>query len=278
MEKFSLLVLIVGEDSKLLQTPQEYFNFKKQYALEDATLVLIFAGKRVNRIIAGQQIGEIDALPIFDDSQGVSDITHAIQKWTYEAQVNMCSGSEKVKTGIFVDVSDKISEINKINSSSIMGGFDKTEYFQATECDGERAFQHISVSSIDQLESLAKTGDAVALYKLGLSYLNGERVEKDALRAQRILKQAVLRGNTDALYAMIDYFEQPGDYICESAAELGYAKAQWLTGKNHYTNYICKIGTDTDLEKASYWLGKAKEQGYQEAEELMKKILLLQKV
>ena len=219
MEKFGLIVLILDQHSQLLDVSQQSFvNFKEQYALVNATLVVIFLGKMTSRIISGQLVSDIDTLPIFDDSAGRNDAVVAIKSWVYEAQANMYSGSTvKLRTGIFVDASDNLINVHLIEPAEILGNLEETEYFQINR--QTFSYEPMKISKIAKLEASAKTGDEKALYELGLAYATGEDVKKDELKAQMLLYKAYLRGNIDAVFALVDLFDEPDEHFRKEAAK-----------------------------------------------------------
>jgi TPR repeat protein len=219
MEKFDLLVLILDKHSLLLDaSQQEFLRLKQQYALDNATLVVVFLGKMANRIISGQQISDIDILPEFDDSGGRQDAALSIQSWVYEAQANMYSGSTvKLRTAIFADVCDDLINTHRISPAEILGNLEETEYFEVNH--HTNAYEHAKVSKINKLEALAKNGEEKALYELGLAYLKGDDVEKNEPKAQMLLYKAYLRGNIDAIFALVDLFDEPTEHFRKEAAK-----------------------------------------------------------
>jgi len=280
--EYSLLVLILGEQSEILRASQEeLYEFTRQYFIMNVMLVLIFLGKKANRVIAGQQINRINNFPSFDDSEGSLDIVKSTHEWICEAQANVKSDNiNKNRTAVFIDVSDEIITRAKITSFSLLGESDETDYYTRAKTDGAWDFKQVSVTSISKLKSLSKTGDSDAQYKLGLAYANGGGVEIDLQKAKLLFFQASIRGNINALYALVDFFDEPDKHSCEKAAEFGHLKAQWLIGKAYYTEYIQGTGKDLglSLEKAEYWLRNAAEGGNQEAKTLHKEILVQEKL
>jgi TPR repeat protein len=213
VEKFDLIVLVLDKQSLLFN---KFDKFKHQYALDNATLVVVFLGEKANRIISGQQISDIDALPPFDDSEGRSDATLAIQGWVYEAQANMYSGNTvKLKTAIFMDACDNLVKKYNIEPANILGNLEETDYFQ----NNQGRFELITISKIAKLEALAKAGDEKALYDLGIIYTTGDGVDKDGPKAQMLLYKAYLRGNIDAIFALMDLFDEPTEHFRKEAAK-----------------------------------------------------------
>ena len=219
MEKFNLIVLLLDKNSMLFDnTGQKLNEFIREYALTHATLVVIYIGGKANRVFAGQHICDIDTLPDFDESEGENDVIAAIQRWVYEAQANMYSGSAaKLRTGIFADVCDELINIHHIKPAEILGNLEETEYFQVHR--QTNSCELIEVSKIEKLEALAKNGDEKALYELGLAYVTGEGVKKDEPKAQILLYKAYLRGNIDAIFALVDLFDDLSEHFRNEAAK-----------------------------------------------------------
>jgi hypothetical protein len=221
VEKFDLIALVLDEHSLLLENSRnEFTKLKEQYALANATLVVVFLGERANRIIAGQQINDIEVLPCFDDTEGRQDVTIAVQGWIYEAQANMYSGSTvKLRTAIFVDVSDDVIKEHGIKPTEILGNLQDTDYFSVNR-DGEaNNYELVIVSRIARLEALAKTGDEKALYELGIAYLNGDGVAKSEPQAQMLLYKSYLHGNIEGIFALVDLFDEPTEHFRKLAAK-----------------------------------------------------------
>jgi hypothetical protein len=219
VEKFDLIVLLLDKHSLLLDvTGQKLNEFKQEYALVHATLAVIYIGEKANRIISGQPISGVDILPDFDDSEGRSDAVVAIQGWVYEAQANMYSGSTvKLRTAIFADVCDDVIDARQIEPAKILGNLEETEYFQINR--RTNTYEPMKIFKITRLEALAKSGDEKALYELGLAYVKGEGVEKNEPKAQMLLYKAYLRGNIDAIFALVDLFDEPTEHFRKEAAK-----------------------------------------------------------
>ena len=219
MEKFDLIVLLLDKNSLLLDaTGQKLSEFLHEYALAHATLAVIYIGEKANRIISGQQISSIGALPSFDDSEGRNDTVVGIQSWVYEAQANMHSGSTvKLRTAIFADICDYLADTHHIDPAEILGNLEETEYFQVDH--HTNTYEPMKITKISKLEALAKNGDEKAMYELGLAYLAGEGVEKNELRAQMLLYKSYLRGNIEAIFALVDLFDEPTEFFLNQAAK-----------------------------------------------------------
>ena len=227
MEKYDLLVLVLGSDSILTDSSgQEFIKFKQEFASENATIVVVFVGVSVNRVVSGQSICHIDAIPCFDDSEGRQDAMAAIQSWVYEAQANMHSGSSaNVKTAIFVDVSDDVRKLRKIEPLKILGSLENTDFYYNAQHDETQTFEQVKVSQIDKLETLVKTGNEKAMYELGLAYATGEGVKTDRPKAQILLYKSYLKGNIEAIFAIVDLFDDLDMHFYKEAARHGHLKA-----------------------------------------------------
>jgi hypothetical protein len=227
VEKYDLIVLALGNESVLLESSgQELIKLKQEFASENATMIVIFVGVAINRVISGQQICEIDALPCFDDSKGRQDAVPAIQSWVYEAQANIHSGSSpNVKTAIFVDVSDDIRKLRKIEPLKIVGSLESTDFYNIVQHEDTHSFEKFEISRISKLEALAKSGSEKAMYELGLAYEKGDGVVIDRPKAQMLLYKSYLRGNIDAIFAIIDLFEDLDMHFYKEAARHGHLNA-----------------------------------------------------
>ena len=280
MEKYNLLVFIAGKQSKMHDSyGQDFFEIKQKYAMSGATLVLVFVGSKANRVIAGQQIGEIEALPPFDDSDGKSDVLHSIGAWIYEAQRNIHSGSaEKVKTAVFVDIPDEVCQQFGIDPIGVLRTLEDTDYYKLTEVDGARIYEQATVSRIAKLKELAKTGDEKAIHELAMAFLTGDGIEKNPSRAQSLLYKAYLRGNIKSIFTLAELPGEPNTHFHEEAAKHGRMESQWLIGKHYYSRYVNDEGTDEDLKKAEHWLDMAAKQGHASAAALLEEVFAMQKM
>jgi len=144
---------------------------------------------------------------------------------------------------------------------------------------------------ITKLIRAAKSGNAKAMYKLGLYYETGNFIEADQDKAIKWYIQAIKSGNTEAgiqlynlekkeyekhgkngdidtIIKLAEYYEKIKDYLTafsyyEMAAEQGNATAQFNLG------YFYKngLGVEQDYKKAKEWYEKAAEQGNATAQE-----------
>ena len=212
-----MLVLLIDKNSPLLDAAgQNLSGLIHEYALANATVAAIYIGEKANRAISGQPASSIKALPEFCDSDGRSDTAVAIQSWVYEAQANMYSGSAaKLRTAIFSDVCDALVEAHRIEPAEMLGRLGETEYFQA-DC-GASTYEPMKITRVSRLEALAKNGDEKAMHELGLAYAAGEGVEKNEPKAQMLLYRSYLRGNVDAIFALVDLFDEPSEHFRNEA-------------------------------------------------------------
>ena len=219
MEKFDLIILLLDKKSLLFdESSLKLSEFIKEYAHAYATLVVIYIGEKINRVISGQQADSITKLPKFDDSEGRNDAVVAIQTWIYEAQANMYSGSaDKLRTGIFADIDDDLLNYHHLEPAAILGDLEETDYYQINH--QTNSFEPLKISKIAKLEALSKNGDEKAQYELGLAYIYGVDVKKDELKAQMLLYKAYLRGNIDAIFALVDLFDEPSEHFRKEAAK-----------------------------------------------------------
>ena len=227
MEKYDLLILILDKDSYMLEASGcELAGFKQRYALDNSSFVVIYLGEAASRVIAGQRISEINSLPPFDDTGAGQDAILSIKSWIYEARVNTLTGdSAMTRTAIFVDASDDPLIKHEIIPAKILGGLNETDYFQKYDCGertnnngGKSSFELVNVNPIEILEALASEGDQQALYELGFAYATGDGVEKNNIKAQRMLYKAYLHGNIEAIFALVDLTEDPAEHFLREAA------------------------------------------------------------
>jgi TPR repeat protein len=99
--------------------------------------------------------------------------------------------------------------------------------------------------SIAEIRAQAERGDALALDKLGLYYLNGDGVPKDVTEGLRLIRLAAEQGNTVAQKNMGAFYHQ-GSYGLSKdgaesvrwygmAADQGSAPAHYILGKRYAT-------------------------------------------
>ena len=138
---------------------------------------------------------------------------------------------------------------------------------------------------ITKLIIAAKSGNAKAMYKLGLYYETGNFVEADQDKAiewyikaiksgnteagtklrnleKKVIEKLVKNGDIDTIIKLAEYYEEIKDYLTafsyyEMAAEQGNPTAQFNLG------YFYKngLGVEQDYKKAKEWYEKAAEQG-----------------
>lgn len=132
-------------------------------------------------------------------------------------------------------------------------------------------------ASLSKLKSSANTGDVKAQLVLGIMYLQGSGVEKDARAGVSLIKDAAEQGDAKAqalmgsIYAegaVVQQDEVKALAWFQKAAEQGSSAAENALGVMYYTG----SGTVKDNDKAAYWWRKAAAQGNNNAEENLRKI------
>ena len=120
-------------------------------------------------------------------------------------------------------------------------------------------------------EPLAKSGNKVAQYNLGIMYDNGQGVTQDYQQAVAWYRKAAKQGYASAQYNLgVRYYNGQGvtqDYQqalvwYRKAAKLGYASAQYNLG----VMYKKGQGVTQDYKQAVAWYRKAAEQGHASAQ------------
>ena len=222
---------------------------KQQYALSNATLVVIYIGDTANRIISGQQISEVDRLPPFAGSEGRQDVSLSIKSWIYEAQANMYSGSsEKIRTAVIADASNEVLTSNGIEPADILGNLEETYYFRKTRNNGENSFEYVDVTKIDKLKALAKAADDKALYELGLAYAAGDGVDVSYPQARMLLYKAHLRGNAEAARALSNLDDESHGYDREGKPDYDFTSSD----DSYVTAKIPVIRTREDFDSLKF--------------------------
>ena len=116
------------------------------------------------------------------------------------------------------------------------------------------------------LEAHAKSGDAVASYRLGVLYALGEGVTQDYQRAAVLFKTAAEDGVTEAQYNIavmyaeglgIDHDPNQAVFWYRKAAAQGSASAAFNLG----VAYSNGVGVKQSMEEAAQWFRKAGEAG-----------------
>ena len=115
---------------------------------------------------------------------------------------------------------------------------------------------------LDELFRKAEKGDVKAQVKLGVMYEDGDKLEKDYVKAFQLFGKAAEQGDADAQYklaCMYDWGHGVGKDTekalewYEKAAIQGNVEAQNYLGSNYFSK--------KDYEKAFMWYRKAAEQG-----------------
>jgi hypothetical protein len=124
----------------------------------------------------------------------------------------------------------------------------------------------VSAQQLQSLQSRAGSGDADAMYQLGLLYQSGRGVTADQGQAQQWLEQAARAGNAYAQYALaLLYRRQDNNALNQQsvnwqqkAAQQGYAEAQYGLGMLYANGqYVPR-----DLHKARHWLQQAAQRNH----------------
>lgn len=143
--------------------------------------------------------------------------------------------------------------------------------------NGEHFSKNISYA-LRWLEESAEEKNQYAEYLLGRLYLKGEDVDQDLDKATEFLKRSAMQGNKYASYALAklwlsDDFSSDkleGFKYLKTAADKGFAPAEYLLGKLLYEGKLIEKNT----EKALEYLEKSAEKGNSYAAYLAGKILL----
>ncbi len=128
-----------------------------------------------------------------------------------------------------------------------------------------------SVEAVKWLRRAAEQDDAVAQYRLGLLYVNGEGVAKDEAVAASLFRRAAEQGLAQAQYSLGLCFVDGRGLAADNseglkwfrrAAAQGHANAQCYVGGF----YLFGIEVATDAVEGAIWYRKAAEQGIPEAQ------------
>jgi TPR repeat protein len=120
---------------------------------------------------------------------------------------------------------------------------------------------------VDDLETRAEQGNAMAQFKLGLRYLNGQGLTKDNVEGVKWLRKAAEQGHAGAQCGLALCYEG-GKGVAKNeveavkcyrkAAEQGHDTAQFTLG----LRYLNGQGLTKDNVEGVRWLRKAAEQGH----------------
>ena len=125
-------------------------------------------------------------------------------------------------------------------------------------------------------EPLAKHGDALAQFKLGVMYADGKGVKQNLKAAQDWYTKSADQGFVDAQYNLGLAFYK-GDFIAgrtfgpkymSMAANQGLAEAQYMYGSWFESGYLGIV----DLSEAEIWYQKAADQGLREANDALEHV------
>ena len=126
-------------------------------------------------------------------------------------------------------------------------------------------------AAFETLTRLAREGNAVAQFYLGVMYYGGDGVQKDAAQAAAWFRKAAAQGYASAQYNLGVMYEHgqgvPQDYVqavvwYRKAAVQGLANAQYTLG----LMYADGQGVPQDYAQALEWYRKAAAQGYADAQ------------
>lgn len=121
-------------------------------------------------------------------------------------------------------------------------------------------------ATLEELQAIAKQGDASAQYNLGVVYATGQGAPRDLAEAAKWFQMAAEQGDTNAQYNVGGMYAQgqglPQDFTraakwFQRAAEGGFPPAQYLLG-GMYDN---GEGVPHDHAEAVKWFRMAAEQG-----------------
>jgi len=123
------------------------------------------------------------------------------------------------------------------------------------------------VTAWHELLPLAKRGDAIAQYHVGIMYAHGFGTERDPVEAKYWLEQAAAKGNPDAMFSLGFESYQQGDYagtlrLLTPAAERGVPVAQYHLARM----YRLGLGVPVDLARAESWALRAARQDVEAAQ------------
>ena len=176
-----------------------------------------------------------------------------------------------------VDIEDMIKAVETKNEKLLEktvralenGIVSFVKQFEEIDLSNTKAYKLLSVAA-EELEKLAKAGDAWAQGTLGTFYYHGRGVNKDLKKAFELQKQAAENGNAQAQYNIsTSYYEGIGtekDYKkafewAQKAAKKGKVRAHRVLAKMHYHGK----GVSQNYKKAAKELEKAFEAGDPEA-------------
>ena len=124
------------------------------------------------------------------------------------------------------------------------------------------------------LDSLAKSGNAEAQYRLGLLHYNGKGVAESEKTAISLLTSSAQQGNVDAMYQLgnvltfgTEAFRLVSEPDIEAAkwyfkaAKLGNADAQYSLG----LLFMAGKGLEKNEKEALYWMRQAANKGHKDA-------------
>ena len=125
-------------------------------------------------------------------------------------------------------------------------------------------------AALKEFTSLAKAGDAIAQYNVGVMYLTGRGVAKDPALAARWHRSAAEQGLAVAQYGLgvmyymgegVDQDHEAAATWFRKAANQDYADAQFNLGVMHFNGQ----GVRRDMSEVVKWISLAAAQGHKDA-------------
>ncbi len=180
-----------------------------------------------------------------------------------------------LKTDLLKIIYDKKN--TTLSSASVLGSDNQEkatlpyEGRKTKSGEGKGTINQHRKEKIDRIKDLAEQGDAQTQFNLGLSYLNGDGVQKNFTVALKWFKKAANQGLAQAQNTLGAFYADGQDIQQDfaeaakwfrQAADQGLAGAQYNLGRL----YGAGKGVQQNSAEAAKWLRKAAEQGYEEAQ------------
>lgn len=135
--------------------------------------------------------------------------------------------------------------------------------------------------AVQMLTPLANSGNALAQYRLGMLYYNGQGVGEDEKLAIYWWKKAAAQGNVESMFQLGSAFlfgTQAAKFVPDpdreaamwyfQAASAGHAEAQYHLG----LLFLAGKGVIESRQEAARWMQKAASQGHSEAKKALTSI------
>ena len=132
--------------------------------------------------------------------------------------------------------------------------------------------------AVQMLTPLANSGNALAQYRLGMLYYNGQGVGEDEKLAIYWWKKAATQGNVESMFQLGSAFlfgSQTAKFVPDpdreaamwyfQAASAGHAEAQYHLG----LLFLAGKGVIESRQEAARWMQKAATQGHPEAKKAL---------